>query len=139
MTLALALAVAILFGCGSYLVLQRDLVRLVVGLVLISNSATLFILATGLSRGRPPIYPLPEGAEVSDPLVQAMGLTALVISSSVAVLLLGLVYRLYRAHGSIDISDMLAAEERDARRLEEREPEYGIEGEEEPRSPEHRG
>ena len=44
-------------------------------MILISNAANLFIMAAGLSRGREPIYPLPEGRTISDPLVQAMTLT----------------------------------------------------------------
>ena len=73
-----------------------------VGIILVSNAAVLLVMSSGLSRGRPPIYPLP-GGEVSDPLVQAMALTALIIGSSVAALLLVLVYRLYVSHRSVDM------------------------------------
>ena len=117
MILAVSVVIAIVFGSGTYLVMQRDLLRLVVGIVLISNSAVLFIIAAGLSRGRPPIYPLGD-AETSDPLVQAMALTAIVIGSSVAALLLALVYRLYVAHGSVDMDDISEAEMRSAEALE---------------------
>ncbi|MCA1716590.1 MAG: NADH-quinone oxidoreductase subunit K, partial [Actinobacteria bacterium] len=51
MTLAFSLAVAVVFGSGAFLVLQRDLMRVVVGIVLISNSASLFIVAAGLTQG----------------------------------------------------------------------------------------
>ena len=118
MILVISLAIAVLFGSGAFLVLQRDLLRVVVGIVLVSNSANLFVIATGLTRGRPPIYPLPEGAPVSDPLVQAMALTAIVISFSVAALLLSLVYRLYVSHRSIDIEDISEREVREAEALE---------------------
>lgn len=47
-----------------------------------------------------------------------MALTAIVISSSVAALLLSLVYRLYVAHDSVDIEDVSAAEMREAEALE---------------------
>ena len=132
MILVISLAIAVLFGSGAFLVLQRDLLRVVVGIVLVSNSANLFVIATGLTRGRPPIYPLPEGAPVSDPLVQAMALTAIVISSSVAALLLSLVYRLYVSHRSIDIEDISEREVLEAEALErlgepEREEEPGAE------------
>ena len=79
-------------------------------MILLSNAANLFIIAAGLTRGVPPIYPLPDG-EVSDPLVQAMALTAIVISFSVAALLLSLVYRVYTSHLSLDLDDLDAAEE----------------------------
>jgi multicomponent Na+:H+ antiporter subunit C len=114
---AAALAVAVIFGAGAYIILQRNLVRIVVGIILISNSANLFIVAAGITQGEPPIYPL-SGGEVSDPLVQAMALTAIVINSSITALLLGLVYRLYMAHGSIDIEDVSSAEVQEAELLE---------------------
>ncbi len=113
MLLILALAVAILFGSGAYLLLKHDLIRVVIGMVLISNAANLFIMAAGLSRGQEPIYPLVADQPVSDPLVQAMTLTAIVISFGVAALLLALVYRVYTSHLSLDIDELAEAEERD--------------------------
>jgi multicomponent Na+:H+ antiporter subunit C len=111
--LILSIAVAVLFGSGAYLMLKADLLRVVVGMVLISNAANLFIMAAGLTRGVPPIYPLPEGESVSDPLVQAMTLTAIVISFGVSALLLSFVYRVYTSHLSLDLDDLSAAEERE--------------------------
>lgn len=131
MTFAISLAISVIFGAGAYLLLQRNLIRVVLGIILISNAANLFIVAAGVSRGQPPIYPLTEGAAVSDPLVQAMVLTAIVISSSVATLLLTLSYRLYTSHQSIDVEDISAAETRAAEALERDEdpeqvhPEWG--------------
>ncbi len=55
---------------------------------------------------------------MSDPLVQAMALTALVIGSSVAALLLAVVYRLYVSHGSVDIEEIFRMEVREAEELE---------------------
>jgi multicomponent Na+:H+ antiporter subunit C len=111
-TLVYAATIAVLFGSGAYLMLKSDLLRVAVGMVLLSNAANLFIIASGLTRGAPPIYPLGEG-EVSDPLVQAMTLTAIVISFSMAALLLSLVYRVYTSHLSLDLDDLDAAEERE--------------------------
>ncbi|MDP8947097.1 MAG: sodium:proton antiporter [Actinomycetota bacterium] len=118
MTFAISLAISVIFGAGAYLILQRNLIRVVIGILMISNSAILFLVAAGLSRGRPPIYPLPKADAVSDPLVQAMGLTALVISSSTIALLLSLVYRLYVAHQTVDIEVISEAEVREAEALE---------------------
>ncbi len=123
MILATSIVIALVFGSGAYLILQRDLFRVVIGIVLISNAANLFIIAAGLSRGIPPIKPIPSGATVSDPLVQAMALTAIVISFSVAVLLLSLVYRLYNSHKTIDLEDISEMELREAEALERDEPE----------------
>lgn len=131
MTLAISVAVAAVFGAGVFLVQQRDLFRVVIGLILISNAAILFIIAAGLIRGKVPILPLPEGG-ASDPLVQAMALTALVIGSSVAALLLSLAYRLYTFQGTVDLSDVSEAEVRDAEALEREDPTTEEDPEEKP-------
>ncbi|MFN8591591.1 MAG: NADH-quinone oxidoreductase subunit K [Thermomicrobiales bacterium] len=119
MTLVLSLAVAVLFGSGAYLLLKHDLIRVVAGILLISNAANLFIMSAGLSRGAAPIYPLPEQVRVADPLVQAMTLTAIVITFGVTALLLALIYRVYLAHTTFD-SESLAAQEIDQELGEER-------------------
>jgi multicomponent Na+:H+ antiporter subunit C len=111
MTLVISLAVAVLIGTGSYLLLKHDLVRVVIGILLISNGANLFIMSSGLSRGAAPVYPLPEDGEIADPLVQAMTLTAIVITFGVAALLLSLIYRVYVAHATLDTDTLAEAEE----------------------------
>jgi multicomponent Na+:H+ antiporter subunit C len=115
MKLIFALSASVLFGTGAYLLLHRDLVRVVLGVVLISQSATLTLIASGLTRGAAPIHPLPDGA-ISDPLSQAMALTAIVIGLAVTALLLVLVLRTVRAYRSERLSDIAEEEaERDAR------------------------
>jgi multicomponent Na+:H+ antiporter subunit C len=115
MNLVFALAAAILFGVGAFLVLQRDLVRLVLGIVVISQAAVLTLVAASLERGAAPIHPLPDGP-VSDPLSQAMALTAIVIGMATTALLLVLVLRVATAFQSRAL-DQVADEEaaRDAR------------------------
>ena len=92
MILAFALAAAVLFGCGAYLLLKRDLLRVVAGIMLISQSAMVTIIGSSLSRGRAAIGVQP-GDVVSDPLPQALALTALVIGLATVALLLALVHR----------------------------------------------
>ena len=111
MTLVLSAAVAVLIGSGSYLLLKHDLVRVVIGMLLLSNGANLFIMSAGLTRGPAPIYPLPQDGVVADPLVQAMTLTAIVITFGVAALLLSLIYRVYVAHATLDTDTLAEAEE----------------------------
>lgn len=106
MTLVFSLAIGTLFACGAYLMLKADLFRVVVGVVIVSNAANLMLMASGLKRGVAPTYPLPEGEEVSDPLVQAMTLTGIVIGLAVAVLLLALVFRVYVTHSSVDLDEL---------------------------------
>jgi multicomponent Na+:H+ antiporter subunit C len=112
--LAFALAASLLFGTGAYLLLNRDLVRVVLGVVLVSQASTLTLIASGLARGTAAIYPL--RGRVSDPLSQAMALTAIVIGLAVTALLLVLVLRVALAFRSRRL-DEVAEEEvaRDAR------------------------
>jgi multicomponent Na+:H+ antiporter subunit C len=116
MILVISLAIAAMFAAGAYLMLKRDLIRLIAGMILIGNAANLFIMASGLRRGAAPILPLEEPA--ADPLVQAMVLTAIVISFATAALALALVYRVYISHYSVDLSRLSAAEEQQAERDE---------------------
>ena len=111
MNLVFALAASALFGTGAYLMLDRDLVRVVFGVVLVSQAAVLTLVASGLARGSAPIYPLPKGS-VSDPLSQAMALTAIVIGLAVTALLLVLVLRVVHEYESREI-DEVAEEEAD--------------------------
>ena len=115
MILVFAFVVAVLFGTGAYLLLSRELVRVVLGVVVISQAATLTIVASGLTRGAAPIYPLPDGP-ISDPLSQAMALTAIVIGMAVTALLLALVLRVVRADRSPELDEVAEQEiERQAR------------------------
>jgi multicomponent Na+:H+ antiporter subunit C len=118
MILYAAVVISVVFASGTFLLLQRDATRVVVGIILVSNSAVLFIIAAGLTRGVPPIYPLEDSASVSDPLVQAMALTALVIGFGVAALLLAMVYRLYTSHRTVDLEEIADVEMRQAEALE---------------------
>jgi len=62
--LFLALVVAVLFGTGASMLLKPDLFRVVVGLALVANAASLTVIAAALSRGQAPISPLIEGESV---------------------------------------------------------------------------
>jgi multicomponent Na+:H+ antiporter subunit C len=113
-----ALVFAAVFASGTFLLLQRDLTRVVVGIILVSNSAVLFIISAGLARGVAPIQPREGAGPVSDPLVQAMALTALVIGFGVAALLLAMLYRLYVTHHTVDAEEIADYEMRQAEALE---------------------
>ncbi|MGB3305462.1 MAG: sodium:proton antiporter [Thermomicrobiales bacterium] len=116
MIIIFALGVAALFGAGCYLLLKRDLIRLIVGVVLIGNAANLFIMSSALQRG--PAAVLPVSGSFADPIVQSMTLTAIVISFAVSALMLALTYRVYGAHASVDIEQLVLAEEEDLERDE---------------------
>jgi multicomponent Na+:H+ antiporter subunit C len=103
MTLLLAIAAAVLCSCGTYLVLQRQLSRIVIGVGLLGHGAnTLLILSAG-GRGRPPF----GGGDVTDPLPQALVLTAIVITFGVIAFLLALAYRSWVVTRHDDVEDDL--------------------------------
>lgn len=118
MTFLVSLAVAILLGTGCFLLLKHDLIRVAVGVLLISNGANLFIMMAGLRRGAAPVLPVPEGRDIADPLVQALTLTAIVITFGVTALLLSLIYRVYLAHSTLDTETLAEAEEVEAQSAE---------------------
>lgn len=117
MTLLLALVVGTLFGSGAYLLLKADLFRIVVGLVLVTNAGNVALMASGRERGRAPILPLGEAA-VSDPLPQAMTITALVIAFAFTALLLALALRIYVTSRTVDLDELSRAEVRHEEELE---------------------
>ncbi len=115
MTLVMALTAAILFGVGARLLLRRDLLRVVLGVTLISQAATLTLMASALRFGDAPILPVPVRS-MSDPLSQAMALTAIVIGFASAALLLVLVLRVATAFHSRQLDEVAEEEaELDAR------------------------
>jgi multicomponent Na+:H+ antiporter subunit C len=119
--LILAAAIGTLFGTGAYLLLKPDLFRIVVGIVLVANAANLTLMASGLGRDKSPIYPLEEGEEISDPLVQAMTITAVVIGFGVTALMLGLAYRVYVSSRTVDLDELSHAEALHEQELEREE------------------
>jgi len=108
MILLVSLVVGVMFAVAAYLMLKRDLIRVITGVILLGNAANLFIMSAGLRRGQAPL--LPADGEIADSLVQAMTLTAIVISFGVAALVLSVVYRVYDSHHSMDMSRISSAE-----------------------------
>ncbi|WP_040337505.1 sodium:proton antiporter [Candidatus Blastococcus massiliensis] len=101
-----AIAVGVLVAGGVYLVLQRGLVRLVLGFVLLGHAVNILLLATGgTDRRGVPLIGQGDPAEMADPLPQAFVLTAIVITFAVTVYLLALA----RAGAPAEIGDDDAA------------------------------
>ncbi len=119
MTLLVSVVVATIFGSGCYLLLKGDLFRVVAGTVLISNAAVLTLVAAGFTRGAAPIRPLPQGSQVSDPLVQALALTALIIGFGVTALLLTVAFRVYASSRTVDLDQLSRMEASREDELEE--------------------
>jgi multicomponent Na+:H+ antiporter subunit C len=109
-----AFVAAGLFGCGLYMTLSRHVVRMVLGLSLLTSAVNLALFQAGRIRtAQPPI--IAEGAErlgeSADPLPQALVLTAIVIGFALTVVLAALVLRAWRAHGTLRSDELRSAQD----------------------------
>lgn len=112
----LAVVLGFLFALGTFLVLRRDMVRVVWGVTIISQSTNMYLITMGDIQGSIPI--IGHGGapgNVTDPLVQALVLTAIVIGFGTTAFSLVLTYRVYQEHGTLDLRN-LAHEEWEANR-----------------------
>ncbi|MGF1627793.1 MAG: sodium:proton antiporter [Alphaproteobacteria bacterium] len=110
MTLLTALVFGILFGAGVHLMVRRDAFKLVGGTVLLGNAAVFLLMAGTFDGSEAAILPVDDPSTVADPLVQALALTALVISFATTVLLLRVALAVERTHGTLDMEDLVRAE-----------------------------
>ena len=97
--------VAVLYAAGVYLILERSLTRVLLGLLMISNATNVLILSTGGPAGGPPIVDLVPNDQMSDPLPQAMILTAIVITLGIAAFMLALIHRSWTLDNNEDVED----------------------------------
>lgn len=93
MITVLAVTVGVLFSVGTYLLLSRTLTRIIIGLAIMSHAANLLLLIAGGRAGVVPVIGEGDPNEFTDPLPQAMALTAIVIAFGVTAFLLALAYR----------------------------------------------
>jgi multicomponent Na+:H+ antiporter subunit C len=121
MAALLALAIGTLYAAGIYMMLRRSLFKLILGLVLLSHGANLLIFTAGLRFGPdglerldPPVI-APDAtrlpATATDPLPQALILTAIVISFGVLAFAIVLFHRGYQTIGTDDPDDMKATDQ----------------------------
>ena len=102
----LAAVLGTLFALGTFLVLRRDVVRVVWGVTIISQSANVYLVTMGGLEGGVPFLGHGGGGTVTDPLVQALVLTAIVIGFGTTAFALVLTYRVYEEHGTIDLQEL---------------------------------
>ena len=105
----MAFVVGALFAASIYMIMRRSIVKMVIGLILLSNAANLGIFtAAGMTAGAPPL--VPEGAtslaHSADPLPQALILTAIVIAFGVLAFAVVLIHRAYEIVGVDDLDAM---------------------------------
>lgn len=107
MEILLAIATGILVGLGVFQLLRRDLIKAAMGFAILFTAINLFILAAGAFKPEVPAYTtLASQGQPSDPLVQALILTAIVVSFGSYALLLGLVNIVSRRYGTVDSDEV---------------------------------
>lgn len=107
MTLGLVLTIGTLVGAGVFLLLRRNLLKLIIGLSLISHAANLILVGSGGFLGRRPPIIQPGPLPYVDPLPQALVLTAIVIGFGVSAFLLVLLYWISRVRAGAAVSDLM--------------------------------
>jgi len=102
----IAILIGLLVSIGTYLILSKEMLRLILGLSLITHAVNLLILTSGgLKTGSPPLLS-EEGTRFSDSIPQALILTAIVINFAVTAFLLVLSYRTYKLYGTDDLEQL---------------------------------
>lgn len=100
-------AIAVMVATGVYLLLDRSLTRMLMGIILFGNAVNLLLLALSSPPGNPPIVGyFSEGRLTeADPLAQAMILTAIVITMGMAAFILALAYRSFTINTDDEVDD----------------------------------
>lgn len=114
METGVSVLIGLFFMVSVYLMLSKQLVRILLGIAILGNSVNMLIFTNGrLTREVPPLIPshlyTPEIA-TANPLPQALVLTAIVISFSFFAFLLVLAFRAYQELGTDEVNKMRVAE-----------------------------
>ena len=104
-SLVLVIIMGVLFAAGVYAMLERSLTRVLIGFLLLGNAANLFLLIVMGRPGVAPFYGAADPSEMSDPLPQAMALTAIVITLGMSAFLLAMAHRSWQLHGHDEVQD----------------------------------
>ncbi|MFC4599341.1 Na(+)/H(+) antiporter subunit C [Cohnella hongkongensis] len=100
----------VLFTTGTYLILSKTLLRIIMGMSLFTHGVHIMLMAiNGLKRGAAPLLG-EEAASYTDPVPQALILTSIVISFSLTAFSLVLAYRTYKEHGTDDVEQLRGQE-----------------------------
>lgn len=131
----LELTIALLFGIGTFLILRRDMMKVIIGFGIISHSINLYIVGGGVFNGYDTKVPILAESQVGnlnqglifndnltagilgpiasnpyngfvDPLVQSLVLTAIVIGLATTAFILTLCYRINEEYGTIDVQEL---------------------------------
>ncbi len=100
--LVVAVTIGALFACGLYLLMSRNLIRALLGFLLVGHGTNLLLLSSGRSGSAPIVG---EAGESADPIPQALILTSIVITLAVSTFLMAMAYRNYRLTRLAELTD----------------------------------
>ena len=106
MSLLIALTTGLLFAIGIFQMLRRNLIRSLMGLMILANAVNLFLLSTGAYEGVKAAYTTAAGQARSDPFPQALILTAIVISMGGTAFILGMLYIISARYKTADMDEV---------------------------------
>ncbi len=113
MDILLAILTGLLYTAGVYLVLRRSLLKFIIGIIFLSNATNLLVfLSAGIARGEPVfVGEEPQAFIETDPLPQALVLTAIVIGFGIVVFTLALKFKFFSITGTDDFDELKKTEE----------------------------
>ncbi|WP_036195821.1 Na(+)/H(+) antiporter subunit C [Nocardioides aequoreus] len=103
--LTLVLTCGVLCASGVYLMLERSLTRVLVGLLLLSNGINLALIVASGPAGESAFYGSADPADMADPLPQALVLTAIVITLGTVAFVLAMAHRSWQLNEHDDVQD----------------------------------
>ena len=104
MSLLLVLTAGFLCACGTYLLLGRQLSRIVIGIGLLGHGVNILLVTSGGDGGEP-AFVGGDVADFADPLPQALVLTAIVITFGIIAFLLAMAFRSWRLTADDEVED----------------------------------
>lgn len=114
MDILLSIIVGLLYASAIYLILQKGLVKVIIGIIILGHASNLFLFVIArLTRGAPAI--VPEGMDLvpepfADPLPQALMLTAIVIGFGIQAFGIVLLQRVYRVTGTSEVDQLTSTD-----------------------------
>lgn len=109
MEIILAILVGVLYTAGVYMVLRRSILKFIIGLIFLSNATNLLVfISSGIEAGQPAFVDgtTTDTSMLSDPLPQALVLTAIVIGFGIVVFTMALKYKFFETTGTDDLDQL---------------------------------
>ena len=104
MNVLLVVTAGFLCACGTYLLLGRQLSRIIIGIGLLGHGINVLLVLSG-GDGGAPAFVGGDADRFADPLPQALVLTAIVITFGVIAFLLALAYRSWQVTEDDEVED----------------------------------